>query len=106
MWSGGRVGARGEAVCLGKELLIPQIFTEHLVHASLQLGLGSCIIYGPSETHKISSSAEPVHEMRNLDTGPCTSLRSSQTRVLEPGDYARGSTGIGGKKYRNFNIEK
>ena len=33
---------RGEAGCLGKELWIPQIFTEHLVHASLQLGLGSC----------------------------------------------------------------
>ena len=104
-WSGRRVRATGEesvhstekAVCLGSELLIPQIFTEHLVYASLGLGLGRYMIRDPDETHKTSSFAGPVHKMRNLDAGPCTSLRGSQTRVLKPRDYARGSTGIGEK---------
>lgn len=104
-WSGRRLRAKGEesihsteeAVCLQNKLLIPQIFTEHIVYASLGLGLGRYIIHDPGETHKTSSFAGPVHKMRNLDSGPCTRLRSSQTRVLKPRDYVKRSTGVGEK---------
>lgn len=85
-------------VCLGNWLLITQIFTEHLLYASLALGRGRHIIHGLN-CEKLTRcllwrTCTPNEELGHR---PHIQTRSSQTWVLEPRDYIRECIGIAEK---------